>query len=259
MKLAALSDIHGNYHAFRAVLDDLAAQGGADRYWFLGDLTLALSRPKECLEAIRELQAANPYRVEVIGGNNDRYLVTGARRPQTARNEMEWGMAERFLQFHHDNALFTLTRTSWEDAQFLMKTIGRELTLDIPGYGTVLGCHGSPGSDETNIQAETTDSELLDMLTDSEGRMLICGHTHKPMDRKVGRWHIVNIGSIGLPFDGDNRASYAILTFENGAVSVDIRRVSYDIEAASVDLKALNHPNADYWIGLLRKGTVQLS
>jgi predicted phosphodiesterase len=74
MRLAVLSDIHGNRLALEAVLHDLKQCGGADKTWVLGDLCAFGPRPVECLHLIRDLP-----QTEVIRGNTDRYLVTGER------------------------------------------------------------------------------------------------------------------------------------------------------------------------------------
>src|SRR5438045_8311754 len=89
MRLAVLSDIHGNILAFEAALRDLRQQGGADKMWILGDLCAFGPRPLECLQLIRDLPQA-----EVISGNTDRYLVTGERPPiDHPKDEAGWQQA----------------------------------------------------------------------------------------------------------------------------------------------------------------------
>ena len=74
MRIALLSDIHGNEVALRAVLEDIEAQGGVDAYWVLGDLVALGPKPVEVLEQLSSLQ-----NLQVIRGNTDRYVTTGAR------------------------------------------------------------------------------------------------------------------------------------------------------------------------------------
>ena len=85
MKIALLSDIHGNLLALEAVLHDLTQAGGVDKTWILGDLCAFGPRPVECLQRIRDLPDA-----EVISGNTDRYLITGARPTFHVQDEAEW-------------------------------------------------------------------------------------------------------------------------------------------------------------------------
>ena len=81
------------------------------------------------------------------------------------------------------------------------------------------------------------------------------GHTHKPMDRQVGDWRVLNVGSIGMPFDDDPRAAYALLDFDDqGQLIVDQRRVPYDVERAVEYLQGLEHPLAEVQSARLRTG-----
>jgi diadenosine tetraphosphatase ApaH/serine/threonine PP2A family protein phosphatase len=75
------------------------------------------------------------------------------------------------------------------------------------------------------------------------------------MDRQVGDWRVLNVGSVGLPFDDDPRASYAILDFDaQGSLSLDRRRVAYDIDKAVEHFHALDHPIAQTQEARLRTG-----
>jgi len=94
------------------------------------------------------------------------------------------------------------------------------------------------------------------MPIDAGVRMIACGHTHVPMDRTIKGVRVVNAGSVGLPFDGDPRACYAIISdpAARGGVGaeqyptstqVELRRVVYDVETVVEQFYAVNHPAAD--------------
>lgn len=256
MRLAVLSDIHGNQLALQAVLDDLKNAGGADRTWILGDLVASLPRPAECMQIIRDLQTANPETVQVIGGNTDRYVVTGQRRGETIEKEEDWQKFPQMLRRRENFNLWTLERLTWADFQFITKILRHELELEVPGYGWVIGFHGAPGNDERNLLADMDDDLLLDALYDSEGRLAFGGHTHRAMDKDLGRWRLVNVGSIGYSVDGDPRATYALVTFEGDQAQVDLRRVTYDIEAVIRDMEQQQHPETAETAAVLRTGKV---
>lgn len=256
MRLAVLSDIHGNLTALEAVLDDLKRAGGADRTWFLGDYVMAGPRPAECMRIVRELQKASPKTVEVIGGNTDRYLVTGKRRGDKPKNAEDWGKFAGQLRWGAERFAWNIERMSWEDAEYLQKTLGRELELDVPGYGWVIGFHGGPDNDELTLWPDLPDEQVLDALYGSEGRLALCGHTHRPMDRTIGRWRVVNVGSIGLS-NGDTHASYVILTFDDSRLEVDLRQVEYDREAVIRDMEAQKHPDTEWVAQVLRNGKTE--
>jgi predicted phosphodiesterase len=228
-KIAVLSDIHGNSLALDAVLADLDTQGGADLILNLGDLAVFGPDP---LGVIERLAAREP--MGYVCGNTDRYLVEGsyprgaspesweaqvlASFPWTAEQLGEAGLA----------FLARLPRQQYLRAQFIMAV------------------HGTPYSDEGNIRPHTPEAELGEMLPPTPlFRLLVCGHTHVPVDRRVAGRRIINVGSVGLPFDGDPRASYVLIYLEaTGDHRVAFRRVAYDVEAVVRQLAAVDHPTA---------------
>lgn len=248
MRLAVLSDIHGNLAALEAVLADLEAAGGADLTWILGDLVAFGPEPRGCLAAIRALPEET---TRVIQGNTDRYVTTWARphaeRP-TAENWQDYitMMVERDANF-----AWTSRQLSGEEAEYLLK-LGTDLTEKVDGYGQIVGFHAGPGDDEMVLLPYTHDDVILDALLDREGRLAFGGHTHKPMDRDMETWRFVNPGSVGLPFDGDERASYALVTIEGDTVTVDIRRVAYDVNATVAALEAGDNPSSGWAIERLK-------
>lgn len=235
MRLAVLSDIHGNLIALEAVLNDLKAAGGADRTWVLGDLCFLGPRPAECLRIVRDLPAS-----QMISGNTDRELVTGTRNAMQPKDEAEWETFPARLRVRERIFAWTCAQLSYTDFEYLSR-LRPGLDLEVPGYGWALGYHGTPGNDEGVMRPDTPDDEVLDQFLDCEGRIGFGGHTHLPMDRDLGPWRVVNVGSVGLPFD-EPRACYALVTFESGGATVELRRVSYDIESVVADLKAQGDP-----------------
>jgi predicted phosphodiesterase len=241
MRLAVLSDIHGNLTALETALADLDAQGGADHVWFLGDLAAFGPRPAECIRRVFALQEAlTAEKCHIIGGNTDRYLVSGSRPVTPAAPDQEAFLKLGPSWQARDSALnWALGQISFEDYEKLSKILGRETGLDAPGYGHVIGYHGTPGDDEGFLRPETPAEEALDSLLDREGRLGIGGHIHVQMDRDLGRWRVVNVGSVGLSFDAPGFAQWGLFTFENSAVTVDLRRVAYDVESVLADIKTV--------------------
>lgn len=236
MRIAMLSDIHGNLHALDAVLADLASQPATDQIWVLGDLCVLGAHPAECLARIRALP-----KVRVLLGNTDRKLFTGTRFPShRAKDEADLKDMLRWLIARDQTYHWTLAQLSFADYEFLAN-LPPEFDLHIPGYGWLLAFHGAPGHDEANLRPETPDDEVLDHFLDREARFGVGGHTHVPMDRDLGSWHIVNVGSVGLPKD-DWRPCYAIATFEDGRATIEFRRVEYDVQAAAKAVEESGNP-----------------
>lgn len=247
MRLAVLSDIHGNLIALDTVLADIQAVG-ADITWCLGDVAAFGPRPSECIQRLKTLVEANEgKKFKVIGGNTDRYLVTGERPKQSPAKD-----ADAFKQMvaewktFDDTIHWCLEKLAFEDYEFLAKILGHELSKGIDGYGYAIGYHAIPGDDETRLTPETPEDEARDMLLDREGRLGIGGHIHKQFDRDLGSWRVVNVGSVGMSLDSPGLAQWGLFTFEDGVVTVDLRRIPYDVDALINDFYAVGYPGTGW-------------
>jgi len=242
-RLATISDIHGNLLALEAVLADMETQGAPDATWVLGDLAAFCPWPSETLARLRVLPE-----VSFLQGNTDRYVVTGHRPPMPPiRSADDWAQAPIWLAGRDANFRWTMAHLSYADYEFL-RDLPTRLEMDVPGYGHVVAVHATPIDDETNLRPDTPDDEVRPHLAGLDARMMLYGHTHRPMDRMVDRIRLVNDGSVGLSLDGDPRPAYALLDFEGGECKVTIRRVAYDREAVLAELERVAHP-AQAWVG----------
>ncbi len=241
-RLVALSDVHGNLPALEAVLDDVQAQGAPDAIWVLGDLVAFCPWPVETLARLREL----PH-IAFLKGNTDRYLTTGRRPTFPIQSPEDWANAPARLAERDANFLWTVERLSYTDYEFL-RALPSRLEMDVPGYGHVVAVHAAPADDETVILSDTPDDQVRVHLSGLDTRLLLYGHTHRPLDRTVDDVRLVNDGSVGLPLDGDPRAAYTLLDFESDRCNVTIRRVAYDIEAVIAELDRVEHPGRR-WVG----------
>jgi diadenosine tetraphosphatase ApaH/serine/threonine PP2A family protein phosphatase len=194
--LALLYDIHGNLPALEAVLAD-AGEAGAERYLLGGDYTLFGGWPAECVDRLKTLHA------DWIRGNGERWTASPDDAPEPVR-----GAIARCAELLGDDLVAELAALP-------------AIHVD----GEVLFCHGSPISDVRSFLPDPApdEPELLAGVTEEQ---LVFGHTHLPFERTAtGGIELLNPGSIGMPFDGDHRAAYALL-HESGAV--ERRRVAYD-------------------------------
>jgi predicted phosphodiesterase len=231
-KLAVLSDIHGNSLALGAVLADLDAQGGADYVVVLGDLAVFGPDPAGVLNLLWEREP-----VFYVRGNTDRYLVEGQYPGGPGSQSWESQVLASFP--------WTARQLGEAGLQFLASLPPQQL-LRLDGDHTILAVHGSPRSDEEGIRRDTPDAELASMLSGRSYTLLLCAHTHLPLDRMVVGRRVVNVGSVGLPFDGDPGASYARVYLEpGGGYQVEFRRVTYDVEAVVSQLFVVDHPTAN--------------
>lgn len=250
MRLAVFSDIHGNLTAFKAMLADLESIGEVDLIWCLGDLAAHGPHPAQCVAKVRELQEQHgKEKFKVIGGNTDRYIVTGKRPEIRAAKDAE-GFAKRQTNFAERDAIFNwgLQQLAWEDYEFLAKIIGRETRKRVDGYGIIIGYHAIPGDDEPmSLTRDSADEEAADALLDRSGRLAIGGHTHTVMDRTVGNWRVLNPGSVGMSFTDITQAEWMLVTIEDGEAQVDFRTVDYDVHAELDALNEVGYPEPDFW------------
>ena len=233
MKIAVLSDIHGNVLALEAVLADLERQGGADHIIVAGDIVAYGPTPNEVFAILQGLPNA-----QFLLGNCDRYLL---EKTYPATGGEEW----------KDKLLLSFRWTAEHMEARALGFLGSlPLSLTIrQGNWRLLAVHGSPRSDEEGISATTSDEDFDSMgLDPTVVDLMVCGHTHIPLDRTIKGVRVVNAGSVGLPFDGEPRACYALIsvTQEKGTSSeVELRRVAYNVEKVVEQFYAANHPAAD--------------
>lgn len=247
MQLAVLSDIHGNLEALEVALADLERQDSVDMLWVLGDLAAFGPRPVECIQRVRGLRDRyGEDKVRYVRGNTDRYLVRGTRPVNPpAEDEAAFQKMVASVPSRDTTLNWALGLLNFDDYRFLAK-LEREVTLEAPGYGWIVGYHGTPGDDEGFLRPETPNDEALDSLMDREGRMGIGGHIHVQMDRDLGTWRAINVGSVGMSFDQPGHVQWGLFTFEDGEAHVDLRRLPYDTGALFDDFRESSHPAPDW-------------
>ncbi|MCC6614687.1 MAG: metallophosphoesterase [Anaerolineae bacterium] len=255
MRLAVISDIHGNLAALETVLADLEAAGGADHLWVLGDHAAFGPRPAECVRRLQGLvETWGEQRISFISGNTDRYLVTGAR-PRMKAIDSEEKFAKLLQTRKQQDADFAwcLSQLSFAEYEWLAK-LRHHLDLDVPGFGWVVGYHGTPGDDEGMLTPDTPLEEADDALLDREGALGVGGHIHQQMDRQLSRWRVVNVGSVGISFDMPEMAQYGIFSFDGDQVAVDLRAIPYDVDAVVADMQEVGNPAHEWVVRRLREG-----
>ena len=249
MRLALLSDIHGNLLALDAVLDDIKARGGADEYWVLGDLVAVGPQPVEVLERLHTLPNARFTR-----GNTDRYVTDGDRPPPSqteALNNPETlahvvQIAEAFAWTQG-----AVTAHGWYG---FLKDLPLEIRQTLPDGTRLLGVHASPGRDGGDgIHPHLSDEELSDLLAGAEAELICVGHTHWPLKRKAGGVQVVNLGGVSNPTEPSLKATYCLLEADESSYQIKHHQVDYDREAVIKLAYERVLPNRDY-IGFLLSG-----
>ena len=240
MRIAVISDIHGNLTAFEAVLADLR-QTAPDLILHGGDLADSGSSPIEIVDRIRALGWLG------VMGNTDEMLV----RPESLENfasqstapPLLWAAVRQIAEA--TRSLLGAERVAWL-SQLPQSKIQGSLAL----------VHASPESCWRAPVMEAPDNEIEAIYTALHQPIVVYGHIHRPFVRNLSApgCFLVNTGSIGLSYDGDPRASYLLLD-EN---IPSIRRVSYEVEKELRLLKSCGLPHANWTAKILRTSSAQL-
>jgi predicted phosphodiesterase len=250
MRIALLSDVHANLPALESVLTDIESRHDADATYHLGDLVGYAPWPNETVQRIVEA------RIDGVAGNYDSTVATGYAHCG-CRYEDPHQEALAHLSY-----AWTLQHTTAATKAWLGRLPFR---LDVRPLGghhsgpTMTLLHGSNVLNTVYVTADRSDAFLSKMATGvgaRHGDVVAFGHTHKPWHRIVDGVHFVNTGSVGRPKDGDPRSGYVLLDVSDGTVTVDFRRVSYDIVAATRAIEASDLP--DDFAQALRTGGAAL-
>jgi putative phosphoesterase len=240
MRVAVVSDIHGNLTAFEEVLADIR-RCSPDLVLHGGDLADGGSSPVEVVDRIQSLGWPG------VMGNTDEMLA----QPDSLEEFASQSSAPPVLwDTIRQIASATRSRLGEERLAWLSE-LPRVKTQE--DFALV---HATPESCWRTPPTEATDAELETLYGSLCQPIIIFGHTHRPFIRLLaGRPRLlINTGSVGLSYDGDPRASYLIL--EDGVPS--IRRVEYNVEK---ELKALTFcglPGAEWTAKMLRTSSPQM-
>ncbi|MHC4953767.1 MAG: metallophosphoesterase family protein [Planctomycetota bacterium] len=222
-RVALIADIHGNAPAFEAVLEDLRTVE-VDAHILLGDYFLFGPHPREVFERVRGL--AWP----AIEGNTDRY-VAGRGAPAPFHDLLAWNR-----QRLGDDA------RAWIEG---LPFDGRVQPAD-DQESDLLVVHATPTDieqlliteqDEWQTHPLTTEAEARDRIGDAHANLIVYGHIHYASSGTLAGRRLASIGAVGLPFDGDHRAAYAIASWDGTRWDLEHRRVSYDHESVVREIR----------------------
>jgi putative phosphoesterase len=209
VRVAAISDIHGNLPALEAVLADIEREG-VDEIVVAGD-SVSGPWPAEVFDLLGSIDA------RIVRGNADR-----AEEVMAHSSELEAWNADRL------GASRVATVTAWP----------LTLELTVEGLGDVLICHSTPTSDTPIYTRITPDGELAELLGDVAADVLVCGHTHMQYDRRLATGlRVANPGSVGMPYESRRGAYWAVL-----GPDIGFRRTEYDVEATVAAIQVIGAP-----------------
>ncbi len=238
MRIAIVSDIHGNLTAFEAVLEDLR-QSSPDVIFHGGDLAQAGSSPAEIIDRIRDLGWPG------VVGNTDELLF----RPESLTEfSSPMPQLQPLWAAIQDTASWTCEALGAERIAWLSR-LPRSQT-----HASMTLVHASPESLWRSPSHEASDAELESVYSPLGRPIAVYGHIHRSFIRTVAPTIVVNTGSVSLSYDGDRRAAYLLLDDSKP----EIRRVEYDVSRELKALAACGTPHADWLARTLESASPQM-
>lgn len=218
-RVAAVYDIHGNYSALNAVLEEIQ-RFNVDTIVVGGDIAWG-PQPALVMERIMAFDGD----VHFIKGNADREVGE--------RYGVEQGLDEWIAEVNQ----WCANQLTESQLTFL-NNLQKDFTLNIDGLGEVLFVHGSPRSDEEAIRKNTPEIEIKPMIDSVKQDIIVCGHTHIQFDRTVLNKRIINAGSVGLQ-SAARGACWALL-----GPDVELCEIEYDYQFAAEQIRQSGCPMA---------------
>ena len=233
MRIAVISDIHGNCLALETVLTDIK-QSRINKLVCLGDAVQGGPQPAETVALLRDLACPT------VMGNSDDWLLTGVT-------------TESLTPLQYQIRDWTLSKLSARDREFISR-FQPTIEIELSKNKRLLCFHGSPRSYDDNILSTTADTELQELLGDDLTYIYAGGHVHSQLLRRIGDTYYLRPGSVGRAYDRnrseadfrlDPWAEYAILTTTEAHCSIEFRSVSIDVEKISNIWAKTGRPDAE--------------
>ncbi|OIJ10802.1 YfcE family phosphodiesterase [Anaerobacillus alkalilacustris] len=238
MKIAFLSDIHGNAVALDYVISHIEKLY-VDQIYVLGDLCYRGPEPKRALQLIQDLNA------KVLKGNADEWVVRGVRKGEVPDKALEMMNKERD---------WTLTHLNDKDVDYL-KNLPSDFKITTRNGKTIHAFHATPTSLFDVVLPDKNTTEIEEsLMSNTDADLYVYAHIHLPYVRYMNGKCVANLGSVGLPFDGQPLASFLVVEETDDQLKVTIERVRYDVVKVMKQYEDVNYPNLELMKKVVQKG-----
>ena len=217
MRVAVLSDVHGNSVALAAVLAELEREQ-PDLIVSGGDLTWG-PLPEETFALALSLDA------RFVRGNADRAVLENVSSTER----------EQWMQAQHT-----------PEMRDFLAGFEEYVVVDVDGLGPVRFCHGSPRTDEECVTPETPEARVREFSAGVAERVIVTAHVHIQFDREVAGIRSVNAGSVGLPYEGRPGAYWALL-----GPDIELRRTEYDLDETIALYRVSGQPDVEQIVEMM--------
>lgn len=233
MKLAVISDIHGNMQALEAVLADIQNEN-CEKILCLGDIAMAGPEPEKTIKLIMDMAKKDDF--EIIQGNTDEMIGDCTQKTVEKVKNAFPIMGE---------ALEDDCKIISDESNLFLKNLPKQKSLLIEGV-KILMVHGSPRRNDENILPDMPMEQIEEIIAEIDADIVFCGHTHMPCGYMTNSGKIVvNDGSVGRPFTQNPQACYVLATFKDGKSEITHKFIDYDRQTASEILAKRTFKGAD--------------
>lgn len=245
MKIAVISDIHGNMEALEAVMNDIKKEN-CDKIFALGDYAMAGPEPSATLNWFIDKQFDKNYKL--IQGNTDNMIVNYSESLYQELYTKAPVMAEAL-------------KNDYSAINYIQRDFLKKLpqTLEVEEEGVkILLVHGSPRKNNEDIHPDLTIHQIEEIISGVDASVILCGHTHIPCGYQTSdKKTVVNVGSVGRPFTQDPKACYLKLTISSGKCIFEHKFVEYNKERASLKLRKREFAGANKLANTLLNPTLR--
>lgn len=246
MKIAVISDIHGNIEALKAVMDDIKDEG-CEKIFCLGDLAMAGPMPRETIDYIKNLRLNFDF--VIIQGNTDEMIAYPSEEIYKKIKEVMPVMGEAYAS--------DIKSVTYEQKKYL-KNLPQKRLIKI-GKLKILLVHGSPRRNNEDIFPDLDIKTVEEMISSTDADIILCGHTHIPCGyQTTTNQTVINAGSVGRPFSTTPQACYCIIDIidkEHALFEVKHNLVDYDYEKSAKILEQRGFAGAEKLAEMLRRAT----
>ena len=221
MKIAVLSDVHGNYIALQKCID-YAQYKGVNTFIFLGDYVGELAYPQKTMEIIYSL--TEKYNCFFVKGNKEDYWLD-----YQANGEMGWNECDSTT----GSLYYTYNNLKQKDLEFF-KSLSHTAELEFDGFPSITICHGSP--QKVNEKLLSNNEKTFAIMEENASSYILCGHSHVQGKIEHKGKVVLNAGAVGVSLHGDGKAQFMILEGAEQKWNFEFISLEYDVEKVIEDL-----------------------
>lgn len=238
MKIAIVTDIHGNSDALNAILLDLKKNGPFDHTIVLGDHVAGGPDPCDVVKKLQSIKNNN-----CIMGNTDRWVFSGDT-PLPPKNK--WDIMGLSKANQRARACgWTAGLLMNEDKLDWITKLPFKYELILPNKKKVLFVHANPKNDEEGFGENTPIKKQKELLVDCDADVIITGHVHSYYTNKIFGKTIYTIPSVSLPTGKDKSAAYAIFKVHKEKTELLVKRIEYDYKKMILKVIKQKHPSVE--------------